>query len=244
MNSFDEVVSLGYNCEISFRLENCFGKINSWPFSWSFILDRNLFLEALNHMDEIFQESVSICTDSRVNAMVQCDKYKICFHPRGQYVDKTGHVIEDRFFPEGETELKLRVKYLVEKFSRLQKDKNRRSLLICGIEEDDQDDTFEFITKLDEAIRVLFDSNNYVLLIVLPKSKYNKEIKMLESRQLKIRKIRHFGVQKCNDISTDTNGWGRIFFEFLGVKKFFAFYHRLTKHRIVRVYGAIKKRIH
>ena len=243
MDRFDEVVSLGYNCEISFRLENCFGKINSWPFSWSYILDRELFIEALNHLEEIFQDSVSICKDPRVNAMVQCDKYKICFHPRGQYVDENGHVIEEKFFPEGESELKSRVKHLISKFIQLQKDKNKRTLLICGVEDDGKDDTIEFIKKLDKTIHALFDSNNYILLIVLPKHKYNNEIKGLESKQLKIRKIRSFGVQKCNDISTDMHGWGRIFLEFLGVKYSFAFYNRLTKHRIVRIYGAIKKRI-
>lgn len=243
MKNFDEVVSLGYNCEISFRLENCFGKINSWPFSWSFVLDRNLFLDALLHMDQIFQDSVSICQDSRVNSMVQCNKYKICFHPRSEYVGNDGQIIEEKFFPEGKEELESRFSYLVKKFNHLLKDKGKKTLLICGIENDKCNDTIDFIKKLDETINKLFRYSDYVLLVVLPSCKYEDELKQYETDNLKIRKIRSFGIQKCNDISTDTNGWGKIFWEFFGIKTTLNYYRRLSVHRIIRVYVAIKKRL-
>ena len=51
---FQNIVSLGYNCEVSFRIEDfTHEKINSYPFSWSYISDHKKFLEALQNLDDV-----------------------------------------------------------------------------------------------------------------------------------------------------------------------------------------------
>ena len=48
---FDEIVSLGTDCEISQRLTDIFinGKFEHYLYTWSFEYDRSLFLESLKN---------------------------------------------------------------------------------------------------------------------------------------------------------------------------------------------------
>ena len=51
---YDVVAGLGYNCEISFRLENFYGHINAFPFSWSYVLEREYFPKVLENIELLF----------------------------------------------------------------------------------------------------------------------------------------------------------------------------------------------
>ena len=50
MNDKPVIVSLGYNCEISFRIEDYYGKLDSYLFSWSFEDSRKGFIKALEKL--------------------------------------------------------------------------------------------------------------------------------------------------------------------------------------------------
>lgn len=241
IGKFDEVVSLGYNCEVSFRIENALGELNSMPFSWAYILDRDLFLEALENPKEIFQNEVSVCRDPRVNTMIQCDKYKICFHPRAEYVDADGTIIENTF-REACDELRSRVAHLTDKFEKLLQSE-KRTLFLVGVTENGKTTDAEFIKKLYQYLCAKYVSKNFLLVAVIPKKRMNKELFSLESDRLKIRTIKRFGTQRCNDISTDASGWSKIFGEFLGKEYKKSFLKNLGKHRRERIFAAIKKRL-
>ena len=53
MNTKPILVSLGYNCEVSFRLEDYYGKLDSYLFSWSFEDSRSGFIKALENMEDV-----------------------------------------------------------------------------------------------------------------------------------------------------------------------------------------------
>lgn len=242
MKKCNEVISLGYNCEISFRIRDYYGELCSWPFSWSYILDRDTFLEALDNMEEIFQENVKVCLDPRVNSMIECEKYHICFHPRGSYVAQDGS-IPDETFDEAVAELRQRVLHLVKKFKSSLLDRTKNYIFFIGLTDNGKTDDKEFIINLENKLDVLCPNKNYKLVVVVPDNRYKKELEELNSESIKIRRIKKFGKQKCNDISTDAIGWGKIFKEFLGAEGIHMYYQRLEKHRIERVIGAIKKRM-
>lgn len=242
MKAYDEVISLGYNCEISFRIRDYYGRLCSWPFSWTYILDRDSFIMALNNLDAIFQGEVCVCQDPRVNSMIECGKYHICFHPRGEYVASDGSIPVETY-PEAVGELRQRVSYLVEKFKAAVSDKNKNYVFFVGLTDNGKTSDKEFIINLEKALNRLCQNKNYTLVVVVPRKRYSKELELLNTNKVKIRKIRKFGTQKCNDISTDMFGWGRIFREFLGKDNIWSFYYRLQKHRLERITSAVKKRI-
>lgn len=242
MKSYDEVISLGYNCEISFRIRDYYGKLCSWPFSWTYILDRDAFISALNNLDEVFQGEVHICQDDRVNSMIECDKYHICFHPRGEYVSIDG-TIPIAIFPQAVAELRQRVKYLVEKFETAMSDGEKNYIFFIGLTDNGKTCDKEFIVNLENALNHICLKQNYTLVVVVPKKRYSKELEQLNTDKVKIRTIKYFGKQKCNDISTDMFGWGRIFREFLGDDNIWSFYRRINSHRLKRIISAIGRRI-
>lgn len=242
MNRFDEIVSLGYNCEISFRIKNFTGKLESWPFSWSYILDRDKFLESFDNLGEIFQGSVSIADTTKLQSMIQCDKYKICFHPRAEFLN-ADCTFNDEKFADGVIELKSRVKYLINKLERLLQDPQKRTLFIVGITDNGKTSDAVFVKNLYDTLMKKYISGKFVILVIVPKSRYTKELKNLESKQIKIRTIKKFGVQKYNEISTDSFGWVKALSELLGYGGIFRFYKNLSVARVTRVLNAIKKRI-
>ncbi len=242
MSKFDAVVSLGYNCEISFRIEDYFGKLESWPFSWTYVLDKERFLKYFDDLHTIFNKSVSYCTDPRVNSMIQCDESLICFHYRAEFEENDGSVSE-AIFPKAVEELRSRISHLMDKFEGLLNDKNRRTLFIVGLTDNGTMKDADFLAALNELLQKKCANKEYVLVAAVPRERWSKELTSLESENVKIRQIRSFGTQRCNDISTDMFGWGKIFGEFLGPKVPIAFYYRLSRRRIKRVWGAIIKRI-
>ncbi|MGN0437490.1 MAG: hypothetical protein ACI4F4_03130 [Lachnospiraceae bacterium] len=242
MKAYDEVISLGYNCEISFRIRDYYGKLYSFPFSWSYILDRDEFLKALDNLEQIFQGEVHVCKDNRVNSMIECDKYHICFHPRSEFVADDGTIPEETFDKAVE-ELRTRVMYLVKKFKVGLKDPNKQFVFLVGITDNGKTSDYDFLFELKSKLDILCPAQNYVLVAVIPENRLTTELKLINDERIKIRKIRRFGTQKCNDISTDMFGWGRIFKEFLGKENLGWFFYRLNKHRVERILQAVCRRI-
>lgn len=55
------IVSLGMNCEVSSRLQFYYGKISSYPFSWSKINDKELLVDCLdNDFKDLLTGDISI----------------------------------------------------------------------------------------------------------------------------------------------------------------------------------------
>lgn len=239
---FDEIVSLGYNCEISFRIRNYLGYLNSWPFSWSYILQRDKFVEALNDRGSIFQGEVSQCEDKRVNSMLQCEKYEICFHPRGEYEGDDGKV-RTECFAEAVSELRSRVSHLIDKFNGLLASE-KKTLFIVGISPLEESAPVHFISDLYYWLNTNYISGKFCLVAVFENAdykKYKNELVALENDRLYVRKIKKFGIQRCNDISTDGVGWWKIFREFYG-KSNLKYFFRLWILRASRVVNAVIKR--
>ena len=59
IKGFDHIVSLGYNCEVSFRIEDYQQeKLDSYPLSWAYVKDQDDLTNALEHLDETAKETI------------------------------------------------------------------------------------------------------------------------------------------------------------------------------------------
>lgn len=236
----DEIISLGYNCEISFRIENYLGTLNSFPFSWTYVLDRKLFVEALNDIDHIHDGDNEFCTDPRVNSMICYNKYKLCFHPRGEYCNPNGTIIENKY-NEAIEELNSRIDHLVYKFKEIL-NSNKKILFIVSVTNNGEMPDNEYILGIFNSLNKLSKNKDFILVAVLQKKELKKDLKNIENERLKIRTVKKFGTQRCNDIFTDSIGWYKIFSEFYK-EKHLSYFFRLTSHRILRCFGALIHRL-
>lgn len=229
----DEIVPLGFNCEISFRIEDWFGKVNSYPFSWSYPFNRDIVVDELNNgLKNILSETVSICHDKRIRRMVVCDKTQITFHPKGDFIDKNGIINLE----PATIELKSRFAHLRDKFEKLIKDQDKFILFICGLTDNGESSDKDYVLRLYSVLKSICITDHFILLIVADSKRYTDELKLLENDNLKIRMVRKFGNQKRVDFSTDGKNWGKIFAEFLGNKGKAKYTYRLTKRRIIRIF--------
>lgn len=110
---FKKIVSLGYNCEVSTRIQEYMnGHFDSYPFSWVFIGSIPKFVNALNNLDDILANEIVLLP----SGMVKDTTYEISFHlkePANSY-----HSEEEKYKVQIE-ELKSRFKHLVDKFKNL-----------------------------------------------------------------------------------------------------------------------------
>ena len=80
--NFDEIVSLGYNCEVGQRINNIFPNgFNHYLYTYSYELDRKLFLKSLDELCHIYKSNFTLIKE---NGMFLADEYQIRFHSRNK----------------------------------------------------------------------------------------------------------------------------------------------------------------
>ncbi|MFI3236462.1 MAG: hypothetical protein R3Y47_00365 [Lachnospiraceae bacterium] len=223
----EEIVGLGNNCEISFRIEDYFGGIEAQLFSWTLIKNQERWLESFDFDFDLLESGMELAD----NHMFSTKKYNILFHPRYDICEKS---IED-----AKIELTSRIQYLIQKTNRLLKS-DQNLLFIIKIIEENPDQNKLFITNLYKKLMEVHP--NMLLVVVMKKGSLTDQIHALEQGNLKIRSLKEFAPQKHTNILGDVVGWKAIFDEFC-IKESNRYYYNLYSRRASKVYNAMKKRI-
>ncbi|MDM0822046.1 hypothetical protein QTI12_14785 [Clostridium perfringens] len=209
-NTFDEVVSLGYNCEVSFRIKDYFGKISSYPYSWAYCCDKNLFLKSLDNLDDILTGEITLLP---LSGMFKCEKYNMNFHSSKH---KENLVVDGKPNKENvEKEiknLKEKIKHLTKKFKDLLTSE-KNTLFVIKIKHDEFNDE-KFIQEIYSRLLKYYKSKRFLLLVVLEEKYLTKEIINLESERLKIRTVKYFAKDNDTLRGGDLVGWNSVFSEF------------------------------
>jgi len=233
---YDAVVSLGYNCEISFRLENFFEHINAMPFSWAYVLERETFPQVLERIEPLFTGEVRLLDDH----MILCENTNIKFHPRYEILRKDGVVTEESL-KEAVEELKSRVAHLKKKQLELFRS-DKRTLFLLKVENKKEAANIAYIQSVAEVLSKTYTSGNYTLLALLEKDAMTPAIGQMESEQVKIRVLKRFAPRKHTDIAGDVRSWYRILREFTG-EEGKGYWRRLWKKRKDWFLAVMKKKI-
>lgn len=234
--TYDTVISLGYNCEVSFRLENFWGKINSMPFSWAYVMKRELFPQALEHIDDLLEQDIQLLPDN----MIQCNTFQIKFHPRYDILLADGKMT-DESFECALSELCQRVNHLKHKHKELMLS-DKRSLFIMKVEDRGEADNIGYIKAVYQVMEKQYRSGNFVLLVVLEKAAVTEGLRNLESDRLKLRSLKKFAPVKHTDIMGDVMGWWKLLGEFTGERPW-TYFKRLWRVRCKWIQAVVKKRL-
>jgi len=153
---FDKIVSLGYNCEVSFLIEDYWGVLDSYPFSWGYVKDREAFIWSLDHMDTILEGEIWF---EPWACMYLCRNSMISFHPRMR-ADELMHEdgsenIENR--KKAIAELRSRISYLSGKMRELFAG-TESVLFLAKVKSEGKDADAAYIKGLYETIKRLKNS--------------------------------------------------------------------------------------
>lgn len=167
---YDEICSLGYNCEVSMRINNLLCKeCNHYIFTYSYEHDRELFLNAINNLTDIYNSNFNL-----EGYMLISDKYKIAFHPKNEkaLINSDGSVNHD-LLEQAVEELKSRIKYLGEKTLNLLTG-DKRTLFVIKLKNTNLEEDRKYIENLFNNLKQNYKSNKFTLLCVLEQEYYQK----------------------------------------------------------------------
>lgn len=233
---FDVITSLGYNCEISFRLENYFGSINAMPFSWSFILEREKFPQTLADIDQLFADEVELLEDN----MILCKNCGIKFHPRYDLLLKDG-VPTKESTQKAVEELQQRVSHLKDKWKQLF-NSPRETVFLMKVENRGEESNQKYIQQVYQVLQEKYTSGKFTLVVLMEKGAVTENILQLDSENLKVRTLRCFAPKKHTDTMGDVWGWWHILNELTG-EKHWKYFGRLWKKRISWFIAVVKKHL-
>lgn len=234
---YDVVTSLGYNCEISFRLENYFGSINAMPFSWSYVMEREYFPSVLENIAPLFAGEVKLMDDQ----MIRCENFKIKFHPRYDILRREGEPTEETL-QEAIEELRGRVSHLKQKYLELVAgDKN--TLFLMKVENHGDEDNISYIKNVYETMKRVYLSGKFTIVAIVEEEALTEGVRALEEEQLKIRSLKRFAPRKHTDTMGDVKGWKRILDEFCTADAS-GYYKRLWEKRRKWFFAVVKKKLH
>lgn len=231
---FDVITSLGYNCEISFRLENYFGSINAMPFSWSFVLEREKFPQTLNDIDRLFANEVELLEDN----MICCKNCNIKFHPRYDVLLKEGSPTKESI-QMAEEELRQRVSHLKNKWKELFSSQ-KTTVFLMKVENKGENANLKYIQDMYQVLQEKYLSGKFTLVVLLEREAATEKIKALESERLKVRTLKRFAPKKHTDTMGDVWGWWKVLNEITG-EKCWKYFWRLWKKRVSWFIAVMKK---
>lgn len=233
---FDVIVSLGYNCEVSFRLENYFGSINAMPFSWSFVLEREKFPQALNDIDRLFADEVELLEDN----MILCRNYNIKFHPRYDILLKDGFPTEESVRAAVE-ELRQRVSHLKNKWKELCSSQ-KKTVFLMKVQNKGEENNLKYIKEVYQVLQKKYLSGKFILVVLMEQEAVTEKIRSLESQKLKVKTLKRFAPKKHTDTMGDVWGWWLILNELTGQKRW-KYFIRLWKKRVSWFVAVVKKHL-
>ena len=196
IRKYGHIISLGYNCELSYQLFKHNKFVESNLFGWTYIYSAQDMLNALDNIDLIGEDGFL-----EPNPLFECKNTHIRFHGNDRNPTKKDY-----------EELSNRVKYLKEKFIKTLSD-GENNLYIIKIRSSEPN-IEQIIKKSYEKLSAIV-SNEFDLLVVLESKVVLKEA-FEDFPNLFIKKVEYFSPD--DDVTTkkcDKKHWEAIFDLFL-----------------------------
>ena len=210
---YGHIISLGYNCEVSFQFFKKYHFTESSLFAWCSCQNIQMMIKAINDVDNVGNGEL---TPSTAIAMWQCQNSGIYFHGKGKQRMWRDNPPPE-FFESDLVELRSRLAHLRQKFIDTCQD-SKMSLYIykCPPKEAEtsSENLVALINELYQAIKNKGD-NPFDLLIIFEQNTQTDIEQKINNPHIFVRRVKFFS-NPGHVISKpyDKRGWGRIFSEF------------------------------
>ncbi len=208
---YGHVLSLGFNCEVSYQFFRHYHFVESGLFSWMGLEGVRSLINSLQHFDDIASQGFT-----HQGTMYQCNNSGILFHGRLTNKECEG-LSEEEIVRKDTEELQSRLTHLKEKFWKAATD-GKKNLYIykhSPLDAEDMDGFIKEINLLYETLKNLI-TNEFDLLIVIEK-KFLPECKenMFSSEHIFLRRVNYFNPPQCvTRKPNDRKSWKKIYKEF------------------------------
>lgn len=212
---YDNILPLGYNCEIAYRFYRHFHFIDSSLFAWVYISSFEMLMHALQNLDKLAQNELIY-----ENTMLKCKNSGIYFHGKTGASKFTGEKEHDeKLIADDIKELRPRITYLKEKFIKSAND-GHSTLFIKKISAAEASD-LSMHGKILELYDFLnnFSRNKFDLLLITEKSFYNDFL--YDEPNIYTRYVEKYSPDSMvtDKKEGDKFGWDVIFTEFRPKKR-------------------------
>ena len=202
-NKFNHIISLGYNCEVTYRFLKYFKSEESNLFNWTYSYSIKDLTNALNNFDKIATGGFML-----PNPLWECKNTNIRFHGKANMALYINNTATDEIIENDRKDLIERISYLKNKFLNIARD-NSYKLFIYKIRDEELDKLS--VQNLYNAL-IKIGAENFKLLVVFQES-CNVELK--SSNEIIFRKVKYFAPDdNVTDRKYKTNGWNKIYDEF------------------------------
>ncbi len=203
-NGFDCIVSLGYNCEVSFRIEDYIGRhLDSYPLSWAYIHDQSKTSDIIEHLDDMLSGETTVNIRS---GMIWCGKLNVSFHTKISHSSLTEDN-KEQYVKKALPEMKARFSYLRKKFNELfQSNKSTLFVLKCQ-EINKYDSIIQYLDKLEKKISDKYLSGKFFLLVVTDDRNLYNMLKTVKSNNRGCSLISGFADDADTKCGGDIEGW-------------------------------------
>lgn len=201
---YDHIVSLGYNCEVSFRIEDYLNakekKLESFLFTWVYVLEREKMIRSILYPENILEGKYTFLPWGML-----VDEYSKCsFHLRN------GHDIDLLEEPEktvrldaAVAELKDRVKHLILKQENLFFS-DESTLFVMKVRHETDEKDYLFIKSLAETLSEKYKSGAYDLICIF-EGGYNGRREF--DNHVHIESVKKFADDSETKQGGDIEGW-------------------------------------
>lgn len=211
---FDTIVSLGFNCEVSFRIQDHLnGSLDSYPFSWCYVYGTADLSRCMERLEDILSGEVEL----QHNGMFFCRTTQLSFHGKTpvQQLRLPDGSPDPAVFEETLSELRSRVRHLSDKFRTLLNGekttlfvmKNTRIAL-------DPEGAVDDIARTALWLEQHYRGGRYLLVVVTEAAYFTTRLTRMENDHLLFRTVSSFAKEGEAQSGGDRAGWEAIFREF------------------------------
>lgn len=209
---FDTIVSLGFNCEVSFRIQDHLnGHLDSYPFSWCYVYGTANLPWCMEHMEEMLSGEIQPLS----NGMLLCKRCNLAFHVKKAVQYLPDGTVDPVTLETAVTELKSRLKHMQEKLCRLLQGERTTLFVVKNAKlAIDWDSAIEEISELALWLEQHYKGGRYLLVVVVERQCYSNRLRRLENDHLTFRAVTEFAKEGKAQSGGDHAGWQAIFDEF------------------------------
>jgi hypothetical protein len=207
---FNNIISLGVNCENTFVIQDLFGNIDSTLFTWAFIEDPFMLSEYIANPDILFTDGMTL-TPSK---MFRCNKTRFVFHSKMQKEDHIFDANEELpvdTLREAEEEVHSRVEHLADKFwNRINSEDRNLFVIKLLSHEEYKDNIINLLMELIYSLDRKCFNKDFMLMCIL-EDDYAQSIEQeIRDNRLVIKRIRRFAHWTSTD-KFDEEGWKEVY---------------------------------
>lgn len=214
-NKFDTILSLGFNCEVSFRIQDHLnGHLDSYPYSWCYVYGNADLVQCLEEPERILSGDIELLP----NGMFFCKTCHLSFHGKMP--------LEELRKPDGSphqehldmaiAELRARHSHLQDKMRWLLNDGEKSALFVMKNAKIafQPKEAVEDIRCLSRWLEKHYQGGRFLLVVVVEERYLTRRLKRLENRHLVFRSVKQFAKEGKAQSGGDHEGWKLIFDEF------------------------------